>query len=299
MSFLHDLENAIDYIEESLCDQIDIEKVSQKAACSSYHFQRMFSYVVGISLSEYIRRRRMTLAAFELQQTNIKIIDLAVKYGYDSQSSFTRAFQLLHGVTPSCARNESVSIMAYPRLSFQFIVKGVEGMQFRMEKTNTFKVFGKEIIQDWEDTDSEKWSDYADQVLEDGIHDAINIAVGFPGNALEMIRNNTWDVNRLHLLHAIHFFKGDVKYFMYGWEVPAYGVDDSFTVVDIPDTSWAVFSTNDNDRFAVIELFKYVYTSWFPSSGYEQAECPIIEKFVPNSNNENVITELWMPVIKK
>ncbi|WP_346887362.1 AraC family transcriptional regulator [Clostridium sp. UBA1056] len=299
MSFLHDLENVIDYVEEHLDGEIEIEKVAQKAACSSYHFQRMFSYLVGVSLSEYIRHRRMTLAAFELQQTDVKVIDLAVKYEYDSQSSFTRAFQSLQGTTPTCVRNEGVPIMAYPRLSFRILVKEVSSMQFRMEKTNAYQVFGKPIIPDWEDTGVEKWSDYANQVLENGSHDATNVAAGFPGLALEMISNDTWDINKVHLLHAIHFYNDGVKYFMYGWEVPANGVSGEFTVVDVPNTSWAIFSTNEKDQFAVIELYKYAYTNWFSSSGYEQAECPVIEKFIPQSSNEDVVTELWIPVIKK
>lgn len=299
MSFLHDLENAIQYIEECLDGEIEIEKVAQQAACSSYHFQRMFSYVVGVSLAEYIRRRRMTLAAFELQQSDVKVIDLALKYGYDSQSSFTRAFQLLHGITPTCARNEGALIMAYPRLSFQFLVKGVERIQFRMEKTNAYQVFGKPIIPDWKDTDIEKWGEYADLVLENGSHDATNVAAGYPGLALEMINNDTWDVNKLHLLNAIHFYKEGVKYFMYGWEAPAKDVSSEFTIIDIPNSTWAVFSTNEKDRFAVLELYKYVYTSWFPTSGYEQEEYPVIEKFIPKESNENIITELWIPVRKK
>lgn len=299
MNFLHDLENAIQYIEECLDGEIEIEKIAQKAACSSYHFQRMFSYVVGISLSEYIRRRRMTMAAFDLQQTDVKVIDLAIKYGYDSHSSFTRAFQSLHGITPTCARNDGVSIMTYPRLSFQFLVKGVNGMQFRLEKTSAYQIFGKPIVHDWKETDIKKWGEYADLVLEDGSHDATNIAAGFLGTAVKMIRNDAWDIEKLHLLHAIHFYKDGVKYFMYGWEVPTNGVSDEFTVINIPNMSWAVFSTNERDRFAVIDLYNYAYTSWFPSSGYEQIECPVIEKYIPKDSNDIVLTELWIPVRKK
>ncbi len=299
MWFLRDLENAVDYIEEHLCGEITLEKVAQRVACSSFHFQRMFSYVVGISLSEYIRRRRLTLAAFELMQTNEKVIDIAIKFEYDSQSSFARAFQALHGITPTCARNGGVAIMAYPRLSFQFIIKGVDGMQFRMEKTNAFQVFGKSIVPDWEDTDLEKWGEYADLVLEDGSHDETSIAAGFAGPATQMIRDDAWDTNKLHLLHAIHFFKDGIKHFMYGWEVPASGVSDEFTVVDVPESSWAVFSTSEKHRFAVLELYKYAYTDWFPTSGYEQAEIPVIEKYIPISSNEDVLTELWIPVKKK
>jgi AraC family transcriptional regulator len=300
MRFIHDLENAIDYIEDNLCSEIDLAEAARKAACSVYHFQRMFPYVVGIPVSEYIRRRRMTLAAFELQQTNIRVIDLAVKYGYESQSSFTRAFHSLHGITPSCARNERAKIMAYPRLAFQFNIKGAEGMQIHIEKTDSYKVFGRAIVPDWDELDLEKWGEYADRVLMDGSHDATNIAAGFPGVALDMIQKDEWDVSKVHLLQAIHFYSKDgLRHFMYGWELPAGGVDDTFTVVDIPKSTWAVFTTDAQDRFAISELYKYVYTNWFPTSGYVQAESPVIEKYTFIDDMGTCQTELWMPVKAK
>jgi len=122
LSFHNHLKSAIDYIEANL-DDIDFDVAARKACCSTYHFQRMFSYIVGVPLAEYIRCRRMTLAAFELQGSNIKVVDLAVKYGYDSQSSFTRAFQAFHGLTPSSARDIGTVIKVYPRVSFQILMK--------------------------------------------------------------------------------------------------------------------------------------------------------------------------------
>lgn len=234
MDFIGKLQSAVDYMEEKLCDDIDFEKAARLAACFLYHFQRMFSYIAGISLSDYVRRRRMTLAAFDLQHTGLRMIDLAVKYGYDSQSSFTRAFHLLHGVTPTRAREGGVRITVYPRLSFQIIIKGAESMQYRIEKTEPYQVFGRAITPDWGETDWEKWGQYADLVLEDGSHDATNIAAGFPGTTVEMIRTDQWDASRIHLLQAIHFFTEGARRFMYGWEVPENGVDGSFTVVDVP-----------------------------------------------------------------
>ncbi len=105
MSFVSDLESAIKYIEDNLSTDIDFNMAAKKAKCSSYHFQRMFSSLIGIPLSEYIRRRRITLTAIEIQNSDIKIIDIALKYGH---SSFTRAFQLLQGITPSKARKSGV-----------------------------------------------------------------------------------------------------------------------------------------------------------------------------------------------
>lgn len=300
MNFLSDLQSAVDYIEENLSGEISATTAAQRAACSVYHFQRMFSYVVGVPLSEYIRCRRMTLAAFDLQQSDVRVVDLAVKYGYDSQSSFTRAFQALHGVTPTAARVPGTQIAAYPRLSFQFILKGAESMRYRIEKTVPYQLFGQAITPDWAETDWEKWGEYADKVLEDGSHDATNIAAGFPGDALEMIENDEWDVSRIHLLQAVHFYSPDgAKQFLYGWELPAGGVDASFTVVDVPETTWAVFSADEADRFAVKKLYDYCYTEWFPSSGYQQAEGPVIEKYSDSPDGAGWIHELWMPVKTK
>lgn len=122
MSFMSDFESAIEYIEENLMTDLDINLVAQKAKCSSYHFQRLFSSLVDVSLSEYIRRRRITLAAIELQNSDTKIIDIALKYGYDSHSSFTRpAFQTIQNITPSKARARCyIKIISATNLSIYF-----------------------------------------------------------------------------------------------------------------------------------------------------------------------------------
>ena len=109
MDYLNRMNEALDYIERNLDGEIDYKKVSSIACCSVSYFQRVFSFITEISLSEYIRRRRMTLAAFELQNSDVKIIDLAIKYGYESPDSFSRAFQNLHGITPSLSRNSGVN----------------------------------------------------------------------------------------------------------------------------------------------------------------------------------------------
>jgi AraC family transcriptional regulator len=106
----------------------------------------MFSFVLEIPLSEYIRRRRLTLAAFDLKNKKNKVTDIALKYGYESPESFSRAFQNLHGLTPTSARNTGSQLTAYPRISFQMILKGVVGMQYRIEKRDAFQVIGLEDI---------------------------------------------------------------------------------------------------------------------------------------------------------
>lgn len=106
----------------------------------------MFSFITGISLAEYIRRRRLTLAALEIHNSDIKIIDVALKYGYDSPVSFTRAFQTMHGITPSLARNDGAVLKAYPRMSFQISIKGDCEMEYRIETKEGFDIFGIETV---------------------------------------------------------------------------------------------------------------------------------------------------------
>jgi AraC family transcriptional regulator len=296
VSFAQDFENAIDFIDESLAGEIDFELIAKKARCSVYHFQRMFSFLVNLPLSEYIRRRRMTLAAFELQNTDAKIIDIALKYGYDSHSSFTRAFQSVQGITPSKARLDGVCLTAYPKLSFQFRIKGVIAMQYNIKQTEPYKFFGLNPIQldGWQ---TELFLEYADAITEDGTHDAINMAAGFPGLAQEMIKNNAWDMKRLHLLQAVHFYdKTGRKHFMYGWECPENGVDEKFTILDMPKTAWIVVTATipDGERDSIKKSYEDLYVNWFPTSGYNQApNRPIIEKYGWDK------CELWMPIEKK
>ena len=126
MEWIERLNDAVGYIEEHLTDEIDYGQLGRVACCSSYHFQRMFAYMAGIPLSEYIRRRRMSLAAVDLQGNDMKVIDVANKYGYSSPTSFNRAFQSVHGIAPSVVKNGGISVKSFPPVIFKITVKGVE-----------------------------------------------------------------------------------------------------------------------------------------------------------------------------
>jgi len=142
MEWLKRLNGAIDYIEENLDSDIDYEKAAKIACCSSFHFRRMFSYIANISLSEYIRQRRMTLAAFDLQSTDEKVLDIALKYGYDSPTSFNRAFQSVHGLPPKEARKKDTVLKAYPRISIKITVKGEAEMNYKIVNRKSFRIVG-------------------------------------------------------------------------------------------------------------------------------------------------------------
>jgi AraC family transcriptional regulator len=119
---LTSLNRAMDYIEENISEDIDLEAVAKTTIYSAFHFQRLFCYIADISISEYIRRRKMTLAGFELQNSDVKVIDVAMKYGYDSADSFSRAFTKLQGINPSQAKNKGAQLKAFQNFGQNFVI---------------------------------------------------------------------------------------------------------------------------------------------------------------------------------
>ena len=143
MDWLSGLNQAVEYMEKNLSGAIRYEDMAQMVSCSVYEFSRVFSFVAGVPVSEYIRRRRLTQAAFDLRQGKGKVIDIALKYGYDSPSAFARAFKELHGAAPSAARREGVLLKTYPPVSFLLTIRGEHAMEFRIEKREAACLAGK------------------------------------------------------------------------------------------------------------------------------------------------------------
>lgn len=134
MEWLRQLNNAIEYIESNLDSEISYDEAARIACCSTYYFQRIFTYVTGVSLAEYIRRRRMTQAAFELQQTDKRVLDIALKYGYTSPTSFNRAFQKVHGITPVAVKSMGSKLYAYLPIRFSVNVAGGNSIPYHIEE---------------------------------------------------------------------------------------------------------------------------------------------------------------------
>ncbi|MDE6892356.1 MAG: AraC family transcriptional regulator, partial [Lachnospiraceae bacterium] len=142
MEWVDRLNESMEYIEAHLSDGIDYEQLGRIACCSAYHFQRMFTYMAGVTLSEYIRRRRMSLAAVDLQGGGEKIITVAQKYGYQSPTAFNRAFQSVHGIAPSAVKEEGVALKSFPAMTFKITVKGADEMNYRIETREAFRIVG-------------------------------------------------------------------------------------------------------------------------------------------------------------
>ncbi len=134
MDLLNNMNVVIDYIEDHLTDVIDRESLSKIAMCSSYHLSRMFPFLTGMTLSEYIRRRRISMAALELSQTDSTVLDVALKYGYDSPTAFTQAFKMVHNMPPSAVKNGGKNLVYFPKLSFQLLIKGDTAMNVTLVK---------------------------------------------------------------------------------------------------------------------------------------------------------------------
>ena len=142
MSQLEDLNRAMAYIEEHLDGTVDMDVLARIAVCSKYQLQRMFPYLTGVTLPEYIRRRAMTRAAQDLRATDAKVVDVALRYGYDSPTAFARAFRRVHGASPNDARRPQTKLTLYPRFVFTLSVKGEEPMDYRIIEQGAFRVVG-------------------------------------------------------------------------------------------------------------------------------------------------------------
>jgi len=295
----------INYIECHLTEEIDLNNLAGLACCSIHTFQRLFSYITDISIVEYIRRRRLTSAALELQNSDVKIIDLAIKYGYESPVSFTRAFQVVHGVTPSEAKKSNVSLKMFPKLTFQIMIKGVSEMNYRIVKTEAFKVFGLEgIVSTAGDAkyfphEGEIWAEF-NNGRADSKYDKLCIDAG----EAKLSFYDTMFVQDMCKVHGLMNYNqiDDTTYgYMLCSFVTAESKTDDYKIVEIPASTWAVFPQDLNDVGKDAgkiwsELYQTFY-EWLPASEFEKSESPEFEMY--GWANDHLICELWIPIIKK
>jgi AraC family transcriptional regulator len=281
MEWIERLNEAIAYIEEHLTEEIDYERLGKIACCSSYHFQRMFTYMAGVPLSEYIRRRRMSLAAVDLQSTGIKIIDVAGKYGYNSPTAFNRAFQSVHGIAPSAVKNEGVSVKSFPPVSFKIIVKGVEEMNYRIETKAAFRIVGVSVPLE---KDIEK-----------------NFAV-IPRKWQETAVNGTlqkltglMDTQPMGVLGVSTC--NDTEPWRYYIAVASSQTDRDLEEYTVPAATWAVFPGTGTNQ-SIQDLERRIVTEWLPTSGYEYGSAPDVEVYL-NPDPQNAQYEVWIPVVRK
>lgn len=279
MDILQTLNNAVTYIEAHLCDEINIDELAQIALYTPDGFNRFFSYITGMTLGEYVRRRRLTLAAYELRVSSVKVIDIAVKYGYDSADAFAKAFFRQHGIMPTAARASDSVLKVYPHVSFHIKIKGAKEMDFKIIETQAIKLRG--ISKQFTGAAGERfeqehimWADHHDDV-----QSKVSTAVSGKWYGI-------WDCGQYWIAKAADVVRAD-----------------NTDLYEIPAGTYAVFTTGFGG-FAGDELPKLrelIFDSWLPDSGYAHKRDYEIEVYhlYPKAEKSKRHYEIWIAVEKK
>ena len=280
MEWVERLNETVRYLEGHLTEDPDYERMGQIACCSAYHFQRMFTYMAGMTLSEYIRRRKMSLAAVDLQNGE-KVINVAEKYGYRSPTAFNRAFRSIHGIAPSSAQEKGVAVKSFPPIAFSITVQGASEMEYRVETREAFRIVG---ISTPLDQEIEKNFAAIPQLWEKAVSGGVleRLAALMDGSPMGLLGVSACQDS------------GEWKYFIAVSTTKEAGQFEEYTV---PASVWAVFPGQGTNQ-SVQELERRIITEWFPASGYEYANAPDIEVYL-NPDPANARYEVWVPVIKK
>lgn len=282
MNWLDGFNQVIEYIENHLEDEIDYQEIANIFGYSVYHVQRLFAMVAGVPFSEYIRNRKLSRAAMELQSGECKVIDIALKYGYSSPNSFNHAFKALHGVAPSDVKKEGIMIKAYPPLSFELTVKGTQAMEYRLVRKSAFRVVGVKMHTTLENGECYKNTPLFWRNL---------IQTGGQFNILALMNQEPFGLLGVSN-YSPDFSSGEFDYFIAcSTDKP---VPEGMVEYIVPESTWAVFSCDSKEADGIQKLEQRIVMEWLPTSGYEFAKAPDIEAY-----DENGKPDIWLPVMKR
>lgn len=285
MQWVTELNQAIGYIEEHLDGEIDMERLARIAQCSTFHFQRMFSYMAGVPLAEYIRRRRMTRAALDLRAGE-RVLDVALRYGYESPTAFNRAFQGIHGIAPSAAGRDSAALKAYPPISFKITIRGESEMNYRIEKKDGFRIVGAKMTAKhtqegaegfaavpkfWQEAAQKGWIPKLCQQMDHEPYGVLGVSTGDWPNATDFD-----------------------YYIAVSSTQPA---PEGMEAYDVPAGTWAIFESRGPMPGAIQTLQQRILTEWLPGSGYQYADAPDIEVYPEgDQGSADYVCWVWLPI---
>ena len=300
MDWTKGLQNAIDYIEDHMLEKINYDTVAAQSFSSSYHFQRIFCILCGFTVGDYIRNRRLSLAGAELAVGDTKVIDVALKYGYESPDSFAKAFQKFHGILPSQARSNGSDLKSFSRLVLKFSLEGGNVMSYRVEKKPEMIFTGyKRRFTGTPAERMEQESDFyvstrANQYILKGLsHDCdtgYNIMSGFDDEGYDFYIASIldeWSTDNLD---------------------KELGAEEAkrFEKIVVPEGMYLICETEKTKYPTMLfeDLRRKMVSEWLPSSGYELADAPEISvyhwfhKHGDEEVNNSRYIELWIPIIK-
>ena len=289
MDLIERMNRAMEYIEECAGKNPDPEILAGITLCSGDHFRRMFSSLAGITLTEYIRRRRMTLAALEMLKKDRRVLDVALEYGYGSADSFARAFQSVHGISPSEVR-EGGELTSWPRMRFSLTVKGAEEMNVRLMEKEEFRIVGirKRVNLIFQGVNPEI-QEMAEQLTPEIIGYLKSLSDREPAGII--IASADFSEGRMEekarLDHYIGVATGRTD------------TEGDFAVLPVPAGTWAVFRTVGPFPETLQDAWGRIYSEWFPASGYESTGGPeILWNEGPDTGNPEHVSEIWIQVQK-
>ncbi len=291
MNWVERINETINYIEDNLDKDISYDTIEKITLCSIYNFQRMFSYIANKSLSEYIRSRKLTLAAFDILNSKDHILDIALKYGYTSHDAFTRAFHKFHGVLPSKVRTGTVMLKTCPKISFQITIKGESDMNYMIEHWPAFTISGfKKRVK----TDEafhvipQIWDTSGKDGTMERLFELIMKADMRPSGLLGVSVGGEWgekEEMNYYLGLTTHVDVDNCEKVM---------TPNEMNELQLPKATWAIFEANGPLPESVQKVYKQFYTEWLPSSGYELDNLPVIECYLQDQKQE-----VWIAVKKK
>ncbi len=301
MDWITGLQKAVDYVEDHLTEPIDYEKVAAQSFSSSYHFQRVFRILCGFPIGAYIRNRRLSLAGTELAASDAKVIDVALKYGYESPDSFAKAFRNFHGILPSQARGNGGMLKSYSRLVLNFSLEGGNLMNYRIEKKpkmilTGYKThfFGAPYGRDRERQEEQLFATTrGKQWFLRGA--ARNI------DAHCVVADVTEDGYDYYYCHLLEDFERENLF-----NSAITGVDfvDGLGLENLvlPETTYVIFETNDArsaacDYFDLLHLRIRALAEWMPELGLQLKNAPelAVYHWLPETERN---VQIWLPIEK-
>ncbi len=285
MGWIEGIGEAISYIEENITAELTIEAIAKQAFVSPFYFQKGFAMLCGFTVGEYIRQRRLTLAGSELVSTDEKIIDIALKYGYDSPDSFTKAFTRFHNVTPTAVRKDGAMIKSFAPLKIEFTLEGGYLMDYKIVEKDSFTVIGASRMFKYETAKSEIpqfWTEHYQAGKG-------RIVCGMYGVCLD---ENTGS--------------DEFEYLIADNYDPSAEVPDGFVTKTIPKHTWAVFACKGAMPTALQDVNHKIFSEWLPNcrdyeiaAGYNIEMYTSIADYPQGNQDENYYSEIWIPVKKK
>lgn len=281
---------AIEYIEENLNGQVVIDDVAKIACCSKYHFHRVFFSYFNVTASDYIRKRKFTLAAVDVVNSQMNIVDIALKYGYDSPNAFTRAFRNIHGKNPSEVRSSQAKLATYSRVFFPLETRGTEKMDYKIVERPSFDIVGKSKSFKFDEFVKEGPKFWKEYVGSSEYKELCQLTNGRPG-----------PVTGAPLLTA--YFpkeKSKLEEFVdvFGVELNSGGQSMPFESHTVPSATYEEFNCSYRNS---MKTNRYIYGEWFSATGYERdGDKPDVVAYfpMPYRHFSEMGIRWWVPIVK-